>query len=324
MIHQARRAILIVLDGVGLGALPDAAIYGDQGAATLPHVAQACHGLTLPNLQKLGLGNLAAISGVPKNRHALAGFGRMRELGEGKDSTTGHWELSGVILKKPFATYPNGFPQALVKQFAEAVGIEPIGNIPASGLSILKKFGPQHLQTGRPILYTSVDSVFQVAAYEEIIPVERLYEICCKARLLADPYRIGRVIARPFIGSEKEGFRRTSRRKDFSMPPPAETILDRLHAHGLPTLGIGKIGDLFAGRGLTFSESTENNDDGMLKTLRRFSSLSHGFLMVNLIDFDMSYGHRKDAIGFGRALEEFDSWLPKLLNLMTPNDFLII
>ncbi|MBW2519995.1 MAG: phosphopentomutase, partial [Deltaproteobacteria bacterium] len=239
MAEKARRAILIVLDGVGLEALPDAASYGDLGAATLPHVAQACRGLSLPNLQKLGLGNLADIPGVPKNQHALGGFGRMCELGAGKDSTTGHWELSGVILKQPFATYPNGFPQTLVNQFAEAIGIKPIGNIPASGLSILKKFGPQHLQTGRPILYTSVDSVFQIAAHEEMIPVERLYEICRKARLLADSYRIGRVIARPFMGSEKVGFRRTPRRKDFSMPPPADTILDRLHAHGLPTLGIG-------------------------------------------------------------------------------------
>ncbi len=319
-----RRVILIVLDGVGVGALPDAAQYGDQQAATLQHVATACGGLRLPNLQALGLGCLGCIEGVPPARKPSGGYGRMKECSVGKDSTTGHWEMAGVILDQPFATYPQGFPSELVEEFATLIGSVPLGNVSASGISILKEYGGLHMQTGRPILYTSVDSVFQIAAHEEIIPTEKLYDICRQARRLVDRYRIGRVIARPFTGNLKEGFRRTPRRKDFSMPPPQPTLLDHLVAGGYPVATVGKICDLFAAQGITSNVSSENNRDGMVKVLEQLALLNKGLLMVNLIDFDMVFGHRQDARGFGAALEEFDAWLPQLTSTMTGKDLLII
>ncbi|MDT8441733.1 MAG: phosphopentomutase [Desulfuromonadales bacterium] len=324
MTNSIGRVALIVLDGVGIGALPDAAAYGDAGAATLPHVAAACGGLHLPNLERLGLGRLAGIAGVAADGDVLGAYGRLASRSAGKDSTTGHWELAGVILDQPLKTFPEGFPPELVARFAELAGTEPLGNVPANGVSILKRFGAEHVRSGRPILYTSVDSVFQIAAHEEVIPLERLYRLCAQARLMVDPYRIGRVIARPFVGSERDGFRRSPHRRDFSMPPPQPTVLERLTAAGVCVAGVGKVEDLFAGKGLSACQRSRDNADGMRRILEGWSSLESGLLLANLIDFDMVYGHRNDVGGFARALEEFDVWLPDLMAQMEATDLLMI
>lgn len=318
------RVIWIVLDGVGLTAAPDARQYGDEGAATLPHVAAACGGLSLPNLGRLGLGCLADIQGVPPQGRPAGGHGRLTERSAGKDSIIGHWELAGVILEKPFATYPQGFPARLVAAFAEIAGAEPLGNVPANGVSILKQYGGEHLRTGRPILYTSVDSVFQIAAHEEVLLPAELYRLCQQARRLVDDYDIARVIARPFFGSAQDGFRRSAHRKDFPSPPPRETLLEVLVRHGHTVSAVGKIADLFAGRGISRSTPILDNVDGMHKILACLSALDRGLLMANLIDFDMVFGHRNDATGFGRALEEFDAWLPRLYAAMQAEDLLVI
>jgi phosphopentomutase len=320
----AKRAVWIVLDGVGLDALPDAKLYGDEEAATLPHVAMACGGLNLPNLQQLGLGSLAEIKGVLPLNAPCGSYGRLAERSAGKDSIVGHWELAGVVVDKPFATYPEGFPDELVDAFAAISGMQSLGNVPAGGISILKEYGAEHLRTGCPILYTSVDSVFQVAAHEDILSPNQLYQLCIKARRLADEYDIARVIARPFEGSEEEGFRRTPRRKDFAKTPPQKTLLDQLSEQNIAVSTVGKIDDLFAGQGIATSVATLDNADGMSKTLKSLAALNEGLLVVNLIDFDMCYGHRKDAVGFGRALEEFDAWLPKLYEQMRYDDLLVI
>ena len=324
MTLQNGRVIWIVLDGVGLGALPDAGAYGDEDAATLPHVAAACGGLNLPNLQQLGLGCLAEIAGVPPADAPCGVYGRLAEKSSGKDSIIGHWELAGVVVDKPFAIYPQGFPSELVRKFAEISGLQPLGNVPAGGISILKEYGAEHLRTGRPILYTSVDSVFQVAAHEDVLPLEKLYDLCRAARVLSNEYDIARVIARPFTGDPREGFRRTPGRKDFPVPPPQATLLESLNASGYTVSGVGKISDLFDGRGIDRSVTTVGNDDGMAKIVAALADLDRGLLMANLIDFDMVYGHRQDALGFGRALEEFDAWLPQLFKAMRPEDLLVI
>jgi phosphopentomutase len=316
--------VLITLDGVGIGALPDADRYGDVGANTLEHVARQCGGLTLPNLAKLGLGNILPLQGVSPAATPAAGFGRMLERSAGKDTTTGHWELTGVIQTEPFPTYPAGFPAGIIDAFARETGCVPLGNIAASGTEIIRLLGEEHLASGRPIVYTSADSVFQVAAHEEVIPVERLYEICRIARRILDPYRVGRVIARPFVGSCADDFRRTSRRHDFSLPPTAPTILDGLERAGHTVYGVGKIRDIFAGRGITDYVYSESNADGMAKTLQALSLVEGGLIFTNLVDFDMLFGHRLDPIGFGRALEEFDGWLPRLLQSLQPTDLVLI
>jgi phosphopentomutase len=324
MTLQNGRVIWIVLDGVGLGALPDAGAYGDEDAATLPHVAAACGGLNLPNLQQLGLGGLAEVAGVPPADAPCGVYGRLAEKSSGKDSIIGHWELAGVVVDKPFATYPQGFPSELVRKFAEISGLQPLGNVPAGGISILKEYGAEHVRTGRPILYTSVDSVFQVAAHEDVLPLEKLYDLCRAARVLSDEYDIARVIARPFTGDPREGFQRTPGRKDFPVPPPQATLLESLNASGYTVSSVGKISDLFDGRGIDRSVATVSNDDGMAKIVAALADLDRGLLMANLIDFDMVYGHRQDALGFGRALEEFDAWLPQLFKAMRPDDLLVI
>ncbi len=324
MTMDGRRAVWIVLDGVGLGALPDAKDYGDEDAATLPHVAKACGGLNLPNLQRLGMGNLTDIEGVPPLAKPSGAYGRLAERSAGKDSIVGHWELAGVVLDQPFATYPQGFPEKLVAAFAKIAGVQPLGNVPAGGISVLKEYGAEHVKTARPILYTSVDSVFQIAAHEEVIPPENLYKLCQAAKTLTDEYNIARVIARPFTGSEQKGFRRTPRRRDFPTPPPQTTLLECLTTKGYTVSAVGKIHDLFAGRGISHSTTTVDNADGMSETLTALDALDKGLLMVNLIDFDMAYGHRNDVVGFGRALEEFDAWLPQLYGRMRPDDLLVI
>ncbi len=318
------RVILITLDGVGVGALPDAEAYGDAGANTLLHVAEACGGLHLPTLQSLGLGNILPLPGVPPLQTPAAGFGRMQERSVGKDTTTGHWELAGVLQTEPLPTYPQGFPLEIIAAFRRETGLDPLGNVAASGTEILRQLGEEHLRSGRPIVYTSADSVFQIAAHEEVIPVERLYEICRAARRLLDPYRVGRVIARPFLGRCAADFKRTHRRHDFSLPPTAPTVLDLLVAAGLTVYGVGKIRDIFAGRGITDYVYSSSNADGMEKTLAALASVRRGLVFTNLVDFDMLYGHRLDGPGFGRALEAFDRWLPTLLAELADDDLLLI
>lgn len=319
-----RRVVIIILDGVGIGALPDAAEYGDAQANTLRHVAEASGGLCLPRLQRLGLGNLLELKGVPAHASPQGVYGRMAEVSRGKDSTTGHWEMAGIRQLEPFSVYPQGFPAPIIDEFTRRSGLVPLGNYAASGTEILLQLGEEHLRTGRPIVYTSVDSVFQIAAHEAVIPPERLYAICRIAREILNPYRVARVIARPFVGTTPANFQRTSRRHDFSMAPDAETVLDRLQTMGYTVLGVGKISDLFAGRGISETITTDDNRHGMLATLRALEGLDEGLLLVNLVDFDMLYGHRLDAGGFAAALEEFDAWLPRLMSLLTAEDLLLI
>jgi len=325
MTHPHGKAVWIVLDGVGLGALPDAAVYGDSDAATLPHVANACGGLALPNLQRLGLGHLATIAGVSPHPAPCGAFGRMCEQAAGKDSISGHWEMAGVTLGEPFATYPQGFPAALMMSFAAVAGCRPLGNVAASGTAILDLYGAEHLCTGRPIVYTSVDSVLQIAAHEAVLPSAALYELCRQVRILADSYRIGRVIARPFTGDPATGFSRTPGRKDFPMPPPRATLFDRLEQAQIPVWAVGKLADLFAGRGIGRQLPTRDNREGMVRILEGYGELPRpGLLAANLIDFDMIYGHRQDAIGFGHALEAFDAWLPQLQAVLARDDLLLM
>jgi len=318
------RVVLIVLDGVGIGALPDAADYGDQGVDTLGHVAQACGGLNLPVLESLGLGRIAKVQGLDSLAQVRGAYGRMLERSCGKDSTTGHWEICGIVQQEPLPTFPGGFPEAVLEAFRQQTGLTPLGNLVASGTEILDLLGEEHLRTGRPILYTSVDSVFQLAAHEDLIPPERLYELCRIARKILDPYRVGRVIARPFVGDAASGFRRTPRRHDFSLAPPGLTLPELLFSGALEVQGIGKVSDIFCDRGFTGSCATKNNQDGMDRTLEALAKLSCGLVFTNLIDFDMCYGHRLDAEGFGRAMEDFDRRLPELMSVMGPRDLLVV
>ena len=318
------RAVVIVLDSCGVGALPDAARYGDEGAATLPHTAAACGGLSLPALGRLGLGCIAAISGVPPAPAPAGAFGKLAERSAGKDSTTGHWELMGIVLDRPFPTYPHGFPPDVIEPFEARIGRRVLGNRPASGTEIIKELGEEHLRTGRPIVYTSADSVFQIAAHEERIPVEELYRYCGIAReILSGPNAVGRVIARPFVG-EPGAFVRTDRRRDFSLPPPGPTVLDHVQAAGLPVVGIGKIHDLFAGRGITESIHTHDDLDGMHATLRAMETTQAGLIFTNLVDLDTLFGHRNDPDGYGRDLERIDTELSKVVVRMGTNDLLMV
>jgi phosphopentomutase len=315
-----RRAILVVLDGVGAGENPDAHAYGDDGASSLEHCALAVGGLALPNLGRIGLGNITPILGTAPNADASGSYGRMAEIGAGKDSTTGHWEITGVVLKKPLPTYPHGFPPDLVAAFEQAIGRKVLGNKPASGTEIIKELGEEHMRTGYPILYTSADSVFQVAAHQDVIPLAELYHICVIARgMLTGENAVGRVIARPFIG-EPGSFKRTEHRRDFSLAPLGTTLLDLLQAGGKEVIGIGKIEDLFAGRGLTQRDHTETNKDGMAATLRWLKRDFTGLLFVNLVEFDMLWGHRRDSQGYAQALRDVDAWFGQVQQVMQLED----
>jgi phosphopentomutase len=315
-----RRAILVVLDGVGAGENPDSHAYGDDGASSLEHCALAVGGLALPNLGRVGLGNITPILGTPPTPDASGSYGRMAEIGAGKDSTTGHWEITGVVLKKPLPTYPHGFPPDLVAAFEQAIGRKVLGNKPASGTEIIKELGEEHMRTGYPILYTSADSVFQVAAHQDVIPLAELYHICEIARtMLTGENAVGRVIARPFIG-EPGSFRRTEHRRDFSLAPLGTTLLDLLQTGGKEVIGIGKIEDLFAGRGLTQRDHTETNKDGMAATLRWLERDFTGLLFVNLVEFDMLWGHRRDSQGYAQALRDVDAWFGQVQQIMQPGD----
>ncbi len=312
------RALLLVLDSVGIGHAQDAANYGDEGANTLGHILERLPDLKLPNLHSLGL---AAILGRTEAVAPRASFGKMQERSAGKDTTTGHWEIAGTILNEPFAVYER-FPDELVRTIEREANVHFIGNCARSGTTILEELGPEHCRTGDPILYTSADSVLQIAAHEDVVPTERLYEICRIARRAADQFRIGRVIARPFAGAPGK-FVRTSRRHDFSMRPPP-TILDALRKQNVPVIGVGKISDIFAGQGISASFPTASNREGMERITALWSSKCDGLIFINLVDFDMLYGHRRDVSGYGRALEEFDRWLGGFLPTVERGDLVII
>ncbi|MEP6781621.1 MAG: phosphopentomutase [Gemmatimonadaceae bacterium] len=318
-----RRALIVVLDGVGCGAAHDAAAYGDVGSNTLGNVARAVGGLTLPNLEALGLGLIEPLEGVAKVPNPKGAWGSMEPQSSGKDSTTGHWEIAGVHLAKPFPTYPNGFPPDVIEQFERLTGRPVIGNIVASGTTIINDFARQAKETGAWIVYTSADSVFQVAAHEAWIPLEELYRACEIAReMLLPPHNVSRVIARPFIG-ESGAWQRTAHRRDFSVPPIAETLLDALANAGIPTGGVGKVDDLFAGRNLK-TQHTENNSAGIAALHDWLNSQNRGFCFANLVDFDQLFGHRNDVRGFLGALVEFDEALPDLLAQLKEDDLLFI
>jgi phosphopentomutase len=312
------RALLIVLDSVGIGNAPDAERYGDAGADTLGHIFAACPELTLPNLDSLGWAHLMgrADPGPPR-----VSFGKMRERSAGKDTTTGHWEIAGVVLEQPFNVFER-FPDSLVRPIEREAGVQFIGNYAQSGTTILEELGPEHVRTGKPILYTSADSVLQIAAHEEVIPLQRLYDICEVARRYADDANIGRVIARPFAG-EIGSFRRTARRHDYSMKPP-RTVLDAISETGADVIGIGKINDIFAGQGITQSHPTASNAEGMERIARLWPKADNALLFANLVEFDMLFGHRRDVAGYARALEEFDAWLGEFLLQIKPEDLVII
>jgi phosphopentomutase len=315
--------VVLVIDSAGIGAMPDAADYGDAGAATLQHTAEAAGGLRLPNLERLGLGRVAPIQGVAAVPEPTGFSGKLAELSPGKDTTTGHWELMGRVLARAFSVYPQGFPPEIVAPFVERTGRGVLGNKAASGTAILEELGAEHLATGKWILYTSADSVFQLAAHEEKIPLEELYAACRLARGLLDPHRVGRVIARPFVGSPGS-FQRTYHRHDFSMRPDGPTVLTALEAAGMPVVGVGKIHDIFAGDGVGRSVASEGNADGLAKTRALLGELERGLLFANYVDTDMVYGHRRDARGYARALEEIDVALAGILAALGPGDLLLI
>jgi len=318
-----RRAAIIVLDGVGIGAAPDAADYGDVGSDTLGNISRAVGGLSLPNLERLGLGNIALLAGVQPTSTPEGAWGLMVPRSAGKDSTTGHWEIAGVHLDRPFPTYPNGFPPALVAEFEGRTGRAVIGNAVSSGTAALDRFGPEHQRSGAWILYTSADSVFQVAAHEDVIPLEELYRGCEIAReMLVAPHDVSRVIARPFRG-EPGSYARTKHRRDFSIAPTGETLLDALEQAGIPRSGVGKVDDLFAGRAIR-SRHTANNAEGVAAIEEWLGDGSSGLLFANLVDFDQSFGHRNDAPGFYGALREFDAALPRLLATLREDDLFFI
>src|SRR5579864_4975889 len=318
-----RRIIWIVLDSVGIGEMPDAAAYGDAGSDTLGNIARR-RPMQLPNMCRLGLGNIKPLAGLPPDPAPQAAFGRCTLASPGKDTTTGHWEMVGIHLAKPFPLFPHGFPTEIMSEFQKRTGRSAIGNRAASGTEIIKELGAEHMRTGSPIVYTSADSVFQVAAHEQIVPLPELYKICETAReILRGPYEVGRVIARPFTGSPG-AFERTANRKDYAVPPPKNMLLDLLDGRNVEIYSIGKIFDVFLGRGIRDHVKTKNNDDGMAKTMEAMSLVSAGMIFVNLVDFDQQYGHRNDVEGYATALEQFDAWLPGLLNKLNTADLVII
>ncbi|HPZ42493.1 MAG TPA: phosphopentomutase [Bacillota bacterium] len=321
---EVKRVILLVLDSVGAGELPDAAKYGDCGSNTLGNTARAVGGLNLPNLESLGLGNILPLEGVPPAQEPKAFYGKMRQKSAGKDTTTGHWELAGLILERPFPVYPNGFPPEIIEPFEKAIGRRILGNKVASGTAIIDELGERHMETGCPIVYTSADSVFQVAAHEKVIPLKELYEICRIARnILTGEHAVGRVIARPFDG-EPGSFYRTGNRHDFSLKPPGQTVLSLLQENRIPVTAIGKISDIFAGEGISASYPTKGNRDTMEQTLKQIRSGTWGLIFANFIDFDMLYGHRNNPSGYAKALEEFDGMLPHLDDALQQSDVVII
>jgi phosphopentomutase len=316
------RAIVIVCDSLGVGELPDAAEFGDEGSNTLGHVLDSQHP-TLPTLTRLGL--LHTLPTPATTEMPTAAYGRMAEVSAGKDTTTGHWEMMGLVVKDPFRTYPNGFPAEIMREYERRIGRSTLGNKPASGTVILDELGEEHMRTGAPIVYTSGDSVFQVAAHEDVIPVEELWRICAEAReLMRGEHNVGRIIARPFVGTGSGHFKRTANRKDFSVRPTGETALERAHKAGREVIGLGKIADIFDRVGIGTEIRTESNSDGMRKTTDLVRESSADFIFTNLVDFDSKYGHRNDPVGYARALESFDGELSTLLDTLQANDLVFI
>ncbi|GIQ69406.1 phosphopentomutase [Xylanibacillus composti] len=322
---QFDRVVVIVLDSVGIGELPDAAEFGDSGSHTLGHIAERIKGFALPNMQKLGLGNIAPIPGFSPVEKPGAHYGKMAEVSVGKDTMTGHWELMGLKVGIPFQTFPSGFSEELIGEFERQTGRKVLGNKPASGTEIIQELGEEQMRTGAWIVYTSADSVFQIAAHEEVIPLEELYQACEIARKLTleAPHAVGRVIARPYIG-KPGAFERTANRHDYALKPPAPTALDRLKDAGLDVIAVGKINDIFSGEGVTASYPTKSNADGMARTADLLKGDFRGLLFTNLVDFDSLYGHRRDPEGYARALQDFDAFLPELTAAIKERDLLII
>ena len=323
---KINRITLVVLDSVGAGELPDAADFGDVGSNTLGNLSRATNGLNLPNMQKLGLGNITDITGVAPNSTPDGAFGKAKEVSMGKDTTTGHWEMSGVILERPFPNYMKGFSEEVIKEFAEKTGRGVLWNKAASGTVVIDDCGEEQMKTGKWIVYSSADPVFQIAANEEVIPLEELYKACETAlEICNEKSPVSRVIARPFVGKKKGEFKRTSNRHDFSIQPPGVTILDKLSEAGKDVIGIGKIYDIFAGRGVTDTRKTNKDDlDGIKKTIEALKEDSNGLIFTNLVDFDMLYGHRRDTEGYKNALELFDKWLPEIEGNLRDDEILII
>ncbi|MCK4329870.1 phosphopentomutase [candidate division WOR-3 bacterium] len=315
------RVLILLLDGCGVGELPDAVKYGDAGSSTISNVAKEYKALSLPNLQKLGLGNIVDILHVPPSKSPHACYGKLRELSPGKDSVTGHWELMGVILNKPFPTFPDGIPLDMINRFEKAINRKVIGGQPISGTVIIEQLGKEHIKTGYPIIYTSADSVFQIACHKDIMPLDELYRMCETARKLF--LDIGRVIARPFTGKVGD-FKRTPERKDYSLTPPYPTLLDILKDNGFPVVNIGKIDNLFGNRGFTDSFHTKNNSHGMKTVLNVMDKIDRGLIFTNLIDFDMLWGHRNNVEAFAKGLMDFDEWLPSCLEKLKRNDILVL
>lgn len=320
-----KRITVIVLDSVGIGELPDAAAYGDAGAHTLGHIAAGPSGLELPNLRRLGLGNIARLADWEPAAAPAAYYGKMAEVSAGKDTMTGHWELMGLKIDKPFRTFPSGFPRGLLEAFEAETGRGVLGNKPASGTEILDELGAEQMRSGAWIVYTSADSVFQIAAHEDVIPLEELYEACRIARRLTnkDEYSVGRVIARPYVG-KPGSFTRTPNRHDYAVKPPEPTVLNALKKAGKDVIAVGKINDIFCGEGITKSYPTKSNQDGIDKTIGQLGGTFEGLLFTNLVDFDSLYGHRRDVDGYARALEQFDRAVPELLSRLTDDDLLVI
>lgn len=321
--RKSDRVIWIVLDSVGIGELPDAADYGDVGRDTLGHIARS-RPLKLPNLVRLGIGNIKPLAHLSPPSQPAGAYGKGITVSPGKDTTTGHWEMAGIWLDQAFPVYPHGFPKKLIAEFERQIGRRTLGNKPASGTEIIKELGEEHVRTGFPIVYTSGDSVFQIAAHEEVIPIAELYRMCEIARRLLDgPNRVGRVIARPFAGTSGN-FKRTERRHDYAVEPPRPMLLDVLAERGVPVFGVGKIHDIYNGRGVENYVTTKNNADGMATLGEAMSARPAGLIFANLVDFDMLYGHRKDVEGFAKSLEEFDALLGPFLRTMRESDLLII
>ena len=316
------RVVWIVLDSVGIGEMPDAAEFGDAGSDTLGNIARQ-RPMRLPHLSRLGLANIRDLSGLPRQASPVGAFGKCTLASPGKDTTTGHWEMAGIHLREPFPLYPHGFPSEVMQPFEQRIGRGTLGNYAASGTEIIKELGTEHMKTGKPIVYTSADSVFQIAAHEDVIPVPELYRICEIARdILRGPHEVGRVIARPFIG-KPGAFQRTANRHDYAVPPPAGMLLDRLSDQGVEVHSVGKIADVFLNRGIAKSDKTKSNADGMQKTLDAMQSTSRGLIWTNLVDFDSLYGHRNDVEGYARALEEVDAWVPELESAVNDRDLVI-
>jgi len=323
VVQEIQRVILIVLDSVGIGALPDADQFGDEGSDTLRNTARAVGGLHLANLERLGLGNIHPVAGVPAVDEPLAAYGRMAEQSVAKDTTIGHWEIAGLISTVAFPTYPQGFPADLIAEYERRIGRKTLGNYPASGTVIIEELGVEHMRTGWPIVYTSGDSVFQVAAHEDVIPVEELYAICQTAReMLTGEHNVGRVIARPFVGTAG-AFHRTDRRRDFAAPPPGPTLLDHVLAAGQTMWAVGKIEDIFAGQGIGHAVHTHDNMDGVDKTLEAMQEAGPGLIFTNLVDFDMRFGHRNNPQGYAAALQAADERVPELMEALRRDDVLI-